>query len=295
MANPTMGYARKVGIGATSTVDQQLQFMSCGIGKNQTHLQDDAMRGYRGRPAVSTVEGTYTVGGNLDLEPRPDELVVLLPWILGGNASGTTFPLAETVPERYLTIDKGADIYTYAGCKVNRATFRSSAGNQKLTLSLDVQGTTETGGESFPSIGATLTQLQPYLHHQLVATIGGTAYKLDNFELSIDNALMLDRFFNSQTRINLPEQDRLVTISADFPFRSDESSLYGIAVGGVAATWVYTNGAYSITFTTPKVTAPVEPVVIQNRNGEVVRRINFTARKTDDSTAELTVTNDSTP
>ena len=228
------------------------------------------------------------------MEPRPDELAALFEYILGGTPVGTAYSLAESVPACVFDVDWGQDIIRYTG-KIGKAVFRSSKGG-KLTLDLSFFNYGAVDDTiSFPSIASTLTVLQPFIHHQLVATVVATAYKIDNFEFTIDNMLLTDRHFNQQTRIDLPEQGRMTTISGDFAHTTDETALFGIAVTGVAATWVYTNAGMSLTFTTPKITAPKEPVTISGRLGETVRRINFEARKPDNTTAAWSVTLDSTP
>lgn len=294
---PTMNYARKVGTAASAPSDLQHAFLRCTVAKNAQHVLSDGIRGVRGRQSEEVVEGVYAVGGELTLEPRPDTLNWWLQQIMGGTPSGTpsVIALAETLPDFVLDVDKGADAMRYTGCKVNQATFRSSA-NQPLQLSMDIQGKTEDNTITFPSISASLSMLQPYMHHNIGTTgltIGGNNFKPDNVEIMIDNNLLLDRFLSSQTRTDLPEQDRTVTLTCDFPFTTDESTLYDIAVAGLAATLQYTMGGYSLLFTFPKLQAPTVGPTIDQRTGELMRRISFVARRSG-STQELTVTNDTT-
>jgi len=291
----SMAHATKVGIAATAPSTLQLEFESCGVGLQGTHVQSPGIRDGRSYHSESVVDGPYTVGGPLVLAPRADELDALLPYILGTAEVADVFSLAETIPDFVLDVEKVADGaasgYRYAGCKMNSATFRSSPGGL-LMLEMDVQGKTEAE-ITFPSISGTLTVLQPYIHHQLVLTIGGTAYQPASIDITINNALILDRFLNSQTRTELPESDRIVTCNFTLPYTANErNNLYDVAVGGLAATAKWTNGARSILFTFGVLQFPKPPVVIPGRNAELV--ISFAAQaRCLSTTKELVVTNDS--
>lgn len=299
-----MGHQALLGFGLTGgAVNEPYEFRSEGIVKQESHVETGGIRGTRSHISENVSEGTYTVGGPLVLIPTPADLVTLLPKILGAAASGTTFALAETLPDFVAQIDRKTKVFAYSGCKVNKASFKSSKGNP-LTLDLDIQGKKEGSysGSTFTDItlgsagtfpSLTLSVLQPYMHHQLVLTIGGTAYEVDDIDITIDNALILDRFNNSQSRTELPEGDRIITVSATFPYSTSETALYNIATAGAAATAVYTNGNYSITFTFAVLQAAAKSPVVQSRNGEIVLPIDFVARMSG-STRELVILNDST-
>lgn len=295
MAEGTMGWLTRFGLGATAAAAATREFetLSNGLIKDAQHLDVEGMRGDRGYRSEDVVEGVYTVGGPVVLEPRPDDLAFLLPYILGAAASGTTFAVAATLPDLIADAVKGLSSYRYAGVKVNQATFRSAM-NGKLTLTMDLQGKTETSGITFPSISSSLSALQPYVHHQLVATIGGTAYKVDNVEVTIANNLKLNRHYNTQTRQSLPEGSRVISVALDVPFTTDEASLYDIAVAGLGTnTLVWTNGNYSFTITLANLKAPTKGPPIQSRGEEVGFRLNFVARSSG-STQAIVCTNDST-
>ena len=292
--SPNMGFARRVGAGATAPSTKEFEFLSCGVEKVAQHLQSDGIRGIRGRQGESVVDGVYTVGGPLVLEPKPDEWGFWLLRMLGGG-SNPNYTLAETVPDFVLDVEKGADVFRYAGMKVNTWSIRSAA-NQPVQLTLDLQGKTETGGITFPSISGTLSLLQPYVHHNTAGaiTLGGVAYEADNLEISGSNALVLDRFLNSQTRTALPESDRIITVAADFPFGDQTDALYNLAVAGLSSnSIVWTNGTYSLTLNFPKLQAPTSGPQINARTGEVMRRITFQARRSG-SSAECSAANDET-
>lgn len=289
----TMGHQLRFGLGALASTNATREFdvLSNGLKKTGSLVSNPGIRGTRSHMAAPVAEGTYAVGGPLVLEPRPDDLAFLLPYILGGAAVLNTYALAETVPELVANFTKGLNNLRHNGLKVNTAVFRSAT-NQPLQLTLDLQGKTEEAGIAMPAISATLSALQPYIHHQLVATLGSTAYDVDNVEITVNNALALDLFRNSQTRQELPEGDRIVTVACDFPHTADEAALYDIAVAGIAGTFVWTNGAFSLGFSFANLKAPTDAPVVQNR-GPLGWRINFQAYATTPGN-ELVVTNDAT-
>lgn len=289
----SMGWATALGIHTADPVTKQFEFEECGIGKQGTHVESIGVRGYRSHIAETVNDGPYTVGGPIVMFPSPADLTLLLPWIMGNTFSGTTITVGDTLTDRYVCVDKVAKVYTYAGCRVNSARFSSSAG-QNLRLDLDIQGKTETEGNAgtFPAISATLRAVQPYIHHQAVVTLNSSARAVDNIAITIDNALMLDRFLNSQTRTELPSEDLRVTFECDNPFTATDIALYNLAVAGITGSAVYTNGNMSLSFTFANLKAPAQ-VIRAMRQGELVHRIPFTAYMSG-STNILTIVCDDT-
>lgn len=289
----SMGWASLLGIHTADPVTRQFEALSCGIGKQGALVESVGMRGSRSHIAESVNDGPYTVGGPIVIEPRPDDLTLLLPWIMGSTFSGTTIITGDTLTDRFVTVDKIVKVYTYAGCRVNTAKFSSSAG-QNLRLELDVQGTTETEANAgtFPAISGTLSALQPYIHHQGVITLDSTVRPIDNLSLTINNNLILDRFLGSQTRTELPSGDLVVTLEMDNPFTADDLGLYDLAVAGITGSVVYTNGTVSCSFSFANLKAPAQ-VIAAARQGEIIHRIPFMCFRTA-ATALLTIVNDST-
>lgn len=293
MSGATMGHQTRFGLGLTASAAATREFdvLSNGLVQTKQHVQSDGMRGTVERYADSVVEGTSTVGGTVVLEPRPDDWDFLWPLILGGGSAGS-YVLAQTLPTFYAHAAKGMNNPQYRGCVINSAVIRSAA-NQPLQVALDIQGETREPGIAFPSIAATLSVMQPYIHHQLVFDVDGTEFLLDNLEISILNQCKLDRFFNSQNRQGIPRGDYIVRVSADFPYTTDEADLYDIAVAGLPATATWTNGTVSMEMAFGTIQAPLEEPPVQSRGAELGFRVNFQARKTA-SDATLVVTNDST-
>jgi hypothetical protein len=289
MARGALYYEAKVGIGAAGgAATKQLQNVSCGVGKTGQILVKDGVRGTRSRHTGNAVAGPYSVGGPLSVQPSPDELRIILPYIFGTAESGSgtsgtpwIYALAETIGDMVVVQEKIAKVFTWDGCKVNNARFSASAGSPVLTLDMDVQGKTEAVGAaaSFPSIGTTLSTVQPWVFHNLVLTLNSITRVCDNFSITIDNGLMLDRFLNSQTRTEIPETDRSITLEVDNPYSTTDLALYDIAATGIAGSAVFTNGTNILTFTFANLKAPAEVMEAAQR-GEIMNKLRFTAYET---------------
>lgn len=300
--NSSMGHATQLGVkkessyGTAVVVDTRLVFVSETMAKRGVIVERDGLRGTRAHVSEDTRTGPYSVAGQVVLEPTPEDLAVLFPFILGADASGTTFALAETLPSFTLVVDRVAKVFTYAGCKVARATFSGSSGSL-LRLVLDIVAQSESVGNAgtFPSLTASITQ--PYIFHDLVMTLQSAAKKLASFELTIDNGLITDRFLNSTTIVSLPEGDRVITLGVVVPYSTGtgttgNTDLYAQALAGAAGSLVFTNAGYSTTFNFGTLQVPDNSPTAAGR-GEIPLNLEMVARRVS-STPELNVIHDST-
>jgi tail tube protein len=286
-----LGVQAKLGMGAASPVTEPYEFLTDNLRLEQTIADLSAIRGTRSHPKERSRETQRTVTGNITMNPTPVELTTLLPRILGAAAVGTTFSLAETLPEFFVTSDRVTKVLTFNGCKVNRATFRATVGGP-LELDMEIFGKDEAVGAagSFPALSIDVAS-PPFILADLALTLAGVPYKCDQWEMMVDNTLEV-RYANSLTPTEINETDRQVTMTTRIPY-VDGGTLYGSGSAGVAATAVFTNGAVSITFTLPAFIFPKASPVVDGR-GEEWLPIAGPCRKSG-ATAELTVTLDSTP
>jgi len=280
MGTPVVGKAYKLGIDTANPVTKQFEFLwPLNFGKRGTLVESNGLRGTRERFRTGVNAGPYTVGGRVSTDVRPDTADSFWNWILGGTEDSDTFSPAETIPSLYVTIDRSADVATYAGCKVASADLSGRSG-EDLRLEMDLEGTTETlaAAGSFPSIASSLSVLQPYIFHQGVYQIGAANYEFDQFRITINNALILDRFMNTQYRTSLPEGDRIVTLQSNHPWTTTEkAALYDLAVAGLSARLYFTNGSHVMTIAFANLKAPVQPPNVRGRELEVNLPLNFTA------------------
>ena len=292
MTTAFMGHHAKLATSASGPVNQPFVFASENIRKRGTIVARQGIRGTRSQTADDTRVGTYSVSGTLVLEPTPEDLAIWFPRILGAAPSGTLYALAETLPEFVLAVDRGPKVFTYAGCKVSRATLRGSEGSL-LRLTLDVVGKTESVGAAgtFPAL--TLANTQPYIFSDLTLTLQAATREVKDFELVIDNALVTDRFMNSVTLTDIPEGDRVIALATTHAWATTNADLYDQALAGAAGTLLLTNGGYSTSFGFATLQCPAESPTAAGRQ-EVPLVLAMTARKAG-ATAELAVTHDSTP
>lgn len=285
-----VGVFSLLGMGSTSTVDQALEYQSESLALRENFIDTSGIRGTRSHPSERVRRGQGVVGGSISCTPSPLELSYLLPKILGGNASGTSYPLAETLPEFYVAVDRITKVFVYDGCKVNQATFSASVGGP-LSVSLDVMGKDETVGNSgtFPSLTLDVAA-GPFILSDCALTVGGTTYQFAGVDVTINNALE-PQFFNSNRAQRFNETDRVISVSLSTPY-GDSSALYGPALGGVAVVLTFTNGTVSLTLSMAKVQIPKQSPVVGGR-GEIMLPLQGIARKSG-STLELVTTLDST-
>lgn len=276
MVSNVSGFQTQFGIGPQHVSDlatRQLEFENLSLDKQENIVVTNGMIGKRSPIGDSAQFGTYTVGGSVSLYPRPDDLDVLLPYILGAaegtDALADVFALADTLPELLATVDREIKVQTYRGLKVNQATFRSSAGGV-LGLELDLQGKladADAAAGSFPNILSTLSAKLPYIHHQSTITVNDVEIAVDNSVIVINNALDLGQFNNSQTRQLLPEGERIITWAFDTEL--DDATLANVlanAARGVTGSISYTNGTDTLTFTFGLLQKPRTPIPIQGKN-----------------------------
>lgn len=283
------GHQARFAIGAANPVSNQFEILSSTVKKTGNYIESPGMRGTRSYIAESVAPGQSQVGGAWTLDPRPDDLDYLLPLILGSVAAGNSFTLAETVPSVYLLEDKVAGIYLYTGMKVNSAEFDAAESSQDLKLTINWEGISESE-TIFPSIAGTLSVRRPYTLAEGVITVASTPYPMKNLKIKIDNVLALDRFYNSATRISLPETDRIITVTFDSPFSSAEKALYDLALAGAAATVVFTNGSYVLTFDFVNLKSTKDGPTVPGKTVEIGQSLSLKAFQSG-ATKELVVTN----
>lgn len=294
MGTPSTGALAKLAFDTALPFDgssKPIEFTSCTIGKQGAILSTDGIRGTRQYPRTRTRVGPYTVSGQLTMPVSPLMMDYFLPMILGGNESTDVFDIAETLQQFYLMLDTGAKVTTWSGCIVSKAAFRFQQG-QIVQLVLDIEAETESIGNAgtFPSL--TMPVDSPYSMSDGVFTAAAAEREFSEAELTIDNQLQVDRFQNSLTRTEFPSAGVLVSLSANCPWSSSETDLYGQALVGAVSSIVCTNPDVSgnvLTFATGFLQVPDRHPQVPAR-GEIRLPIQGVARQYD-TTPSLRVTN----
>lgn len=259
----SIGTFGKFGIGAASPVTQRLQYANESLLREDEVIDGNGIRGTRSSDIEMVSDSIIRVRGPVNLIPTAVELAAVLEWIMGGTPTGTptvTYPLADTIPTKFVTIDRKAKVFTYTGVGVKKATFRAAKGTN-LTLQLDLVGMTASApanAGTFPNLTLDKTT-KPWVFHQLILDVDGTAnVSCASFELSVDNMIDEERFFNSQTLTAVNALDRVVMFSTAVPY-GDYTALHAAmnaGSGGLSATAVFTCNGQVLTFSLPAVAIP---------------------------------------
>lgn len=263
-----IGTLGRLGIGATSPVTYGLDFKSETFGAKQESMNGNGVRGTLEHTVERVRAGLIRIDGGIDLTPQAADYHQLLPWILGGAGtvvSGTNkrYNIAETAVERYVTIDRHAKVFTYNGVVVNQATFSAQQG-EFLDVSLDLVGLTETvaNAGTFPAVYPDLTT-NPLILSQMTINIGGsTGVTVKSFEVTVNNNVDKDRYFNSNNLSKGIWYDREVRFKTQVPY-GDYVTLYNTGADtGVAVQATFTMGTTTMIFSMQKVVfEPQHPAV----------------------------------
>ena len=288
----SMGTLSRFGVGDSAPATLLLDLISGDIGLQEALVNGTGVRGTRSRHKSRTRKGLRRPTGSITIEPNVDELVFWLPYILGGTPTGTIYPLGETIDSFISVKDMIDKVFTYSGCKVSSATFRSSQGGP-LQLSLNIEGVDETVGNAgtFPAIE--LGEAAPFVHHDGAFSVNSiTGRTFFDFELTVDNMLDGERFGNSATRTALNATDRNITLGLTPPYGGNHD-MYDLLETGVPIVATFTNGTVSISFSMPFVQIPRNTPLIA---GKAENRLLLRGEaRADDANTELVVTLDSTP
>jgi hypothetical protein len=273
-----------------NTSSEPYEFLNESVQKRAVILDTNGIRGTRSHSEERTKAGINECGGTIVLNPSPADLDLLLPRILGATEATDAFLVAETLPPFGLLVERVAEQFQYTDCKINRATFRSRAG-ELLELELDIMALSEIVGTAFPAITPGIaTNNDPFVFHEGVITLVSGARVCTEFEISIDNQLRR-RFSNSVNATDLTAGDRVVTCKFVTPYTASELDLYAQVTAGSTGTVVFTNGTITTTFTLGVIQFPDVTPTISGKD-EIFLTLEGIARKTG-STADIAVTNDS--
>ena len=285
-------------IAATTTFSSdsfRLEFLSCDLRETIALVEDDGLRGTRTRAAERLALGNVEVAGSIVLEPTPDELQALTPFIMGTASSGGTYAVSDTLPNLYLLVDYVAKVNTYT-TRVTKATFMASPGKH-LQLKLDLVGTIMTIGNAGTFASANIPALDLTARAWMMAdmgsgvTINSIAYSIDTFELGIDNKIE-PTYMQGVTATDLEPTDRIITLGLATKYTSTETVLQTDtrAKTGRAASLAFTNGSEILTMTFAQLVAQPESVQITGRASSKLRLpLNYRAYGLS-TTKELVIT-----
>lgn len=296
-AAASMGWAGALAMDPTSTFSgssELYEYTAISLKATKEIVDTNGTRGTRSHATERTRAGVIACGGTVTMNPTTSQLRLLLPRIMGDDEAGSgpyTYALKDTLPTFSCLQKLVAKDMQYDGCVVNKATFRAKQG-EKLELELDIQGQTYTTQNAGTLVALALTETTDpfFMFYDATISIESTAYTFFDFELTIDNACMLDRYLNSQTRTQIIPADRTVTLKITEPFTSDYTALYD-SITNKAVVLTLTNGSHVVAFTMAGVRFPFSSADVDGKN-EIKFPLEGTARMsstTKELTASITV------
>lgn len=290
------GWQAKLGIGATSTVDKPLRFVNESFQATRLIIPDDEITGSRDADIGQARYGPFSYIGSITLRPTAVEWSYILEWILGGTPVGTSYPIADTIVSRYMSIDRVTKVFLYDGVVVGRATINFVAG-AKGTCTLDLFATGETVGNAgtFPSLTLDTTT-KAFILQDNVISVNSVAVCTTSITIVIDNLLTPDEFTNCVTgpAEMVPAGPRDIRLSFTPAYDTTHSALYPPTDAGWAVTVVATNGTVSLSFSFVKVVFDRKSPTVPAANQKIRLPLDGKAYK-NGSTASIVTVLDSTP
>lgn len=165
MGVPVMGHQTKLwmveALPFNATTASAFEFISENLSQKKTRIYNEGIVGSRSRARERVRDASLMSNGTITMTPNKAELDLLLPWILGADASGAgtgadpyVYALAETLQEFQVMLFRVSsaashtkEVFLYEGCRVSSATFSASAGGP-LTLALSIEAETELAFEN---------------------------------------------------------------------------------------------------------------------------------------------------
>jgi len=256
-----MGYLCGISVGAVP-----VPFISHNIKETRELVEDEGLRGTRTRASERVAQGNIKVAGSLTLWPNPADLTAVLKFLLN---SASALTLTDAMQDVTIVSGTPASTQTFVG-RFTSGTFTGSPG-QKLKLVLNFVGKT-CAMSATSAAGTTDLAQRPYMFYDLGSgiTIGGSAYSIDKFALTVDNKI-IPTYMQGQTATDLEPTDRVITLGVQTKYTSSEASILttnqsGPTVGSpIAASLAFTNGANSLSFTFGSIIAVPETVEVPGR------------------------------
>ena len=256
--NANLGFEHRFSFMATGgTFDgtsPRFEVVSSSVRKRREILGGMGVLGTRSPLEARSRQGVYHVEGTLAFDINPLMFDWFLPYILGTAEATDTFAVADALPGFDMMHDafgSGTSAMKFVELYVNRFTLRGSA-TGLLRATLDVIGKTVATGQTFAgaALGTTATTAAPYVFFDTASgvTINATVQEIEEFELTIDNALEV-KFRNAATASTIRATDRIVTLSATIPLTTTTLSTHFGDKAAADCTIVITNGTVVTTFT----------------------------------------------
>jgi hypothetical protein len=261
-------------------------FNECSLVGQRTNGMHQGHRGTRQRASCRARTLTDKSGGNISGNFSVAEIDWFLPRAIGTTGASPWIP-GETIAHWDALVDKVAAIYQYNNLRINSLEI-SGQESQYLNWNVACVGELEeVYGLTYPTspipdCGTAFTFADCTLNYN------STAYKMQSFRLSIDNALDQNQYENSLTPTRFETQDLIVQLTVQTAFRSDTLALYDAALAGAEASLAVTDGTTTYTFNFGNLkymaggpTVPGRGRINQSLTFEAMRKTNVTTNQAD--------------
>jgi hypothetical protein len=279
---------------------ERTEFVYESLGSERKLQTSGRLTGTRSTYIGASRNKSYLVKGAIALQPGPAQLGLWLPRIFGGAPSGSNYPLAETLPEFDVIIDREGDVFTYKDLQVAQAVFRGQTSNggdgvELIDLVIVLVGRTELDGQVWPVDAAEITDAEnniPYNIWEGLLDLDGDNLPYDKFNLMIDNHLLV-KFRNSLTAQCIRPTGRTIRLETDNPFNADTiGPALELNTTHLSGSLKFTMGNMSTEFTFPALRNEFKTPTVQGRN-EIPLNLQLQAFRTADD-PEITITHDQT-
>lgn len=255
------GLAGQLGLGEESTYGTYiaptrfLEFNNENLNYERERIESGGIRAGR-RILHRWAQGVQRVQGRIVMEAAPQGNALLWKHILGAVSTAGTNPYTHTLTPgdlsgKSLTMQVGRpDIagvvrsFSYLGCKIASAEL-ACALNQWAMLTLNVYGAHEDTSQTLATASYP-AGYTPFVFTQGSIQIAAAAYDVQEFSMTIDNGLAINRHFIRSTTPERPKepleaQRRAITgtITSDFI----DLTAYNRFVNGTEAALVFTLNA----------------------------------------------------
>lgn len=193
-----VGHRKRIQVkdaGSSSGAYDEVEFVSESLCRCDKLLDSRGLTGNRSLSTSRTRLMRANVGGELTILATPAALQKWLPRVMGQSTNQSTFDLAPQLPFFETKIDRADDVFTYENCLVSRAQIVGVSG-RPIEIKLQIEALDEAVQSGDKLAEASLPTDLPYMFGDLDLSIDSESFRVDRFELLIDNHLR-KRFVNS--------------------------------------------------------------------------------------------------
>lgn len=219
---------------------------------------EEAICGRLDRHKDRVTEGIIIPRFTLTMQPTPEEIDRILPWIGYSETSDVFTPITD-FSSNGLDVEYSpvASLITYTGAMIDKAIWRGRKNGPPIELELECMATNIDIDDGGTFSASTFTKTSPYAFNEANLSLGGSSELYQSLVLVEDHKLYMQHN-NSVTPTSLRPQDRQFFLGLDTPYTSDEVTLISAFTGettaatspditGFAGSFIASRGNFSLT------------------------------------------------